>query len=411
MFENQIGAIIRLNRIQQNMSIRALAEAVGIEYSQLSKIERGLEFSNKLTIESIFDALDIDYQVTIDYIPICAHKVERLYHDMLYRKQKKTITDQLDDINSATHTNGISTPVLMINLIYAILYTETDFPYESLLSILKKVEDSMTSFQKQLFYQYSGFYHYLKRDIEQALNYLEIAETLYINDSSTAMIAYQKGIIYSYRGETFEAYEHLNKAKYIFEQHHNYIRSIICSVSLANVFLLVERFDKAMEMYQELLNIYDGLLMDIEDVAMICSSMLLGALMVNDFNQFFKVEKKFDKEVIDYLNHNINYIFYRIIALYQTKQYKECLLYIERFEAFNLNLPRNHLIEYYKLKINAASQKRLYGTLKLNLKSLDKRHDYNFVKLVLKLIIKEYEASKDYETLYQYAMKLSQLKW
>lgn len=89
MFENQIGAIIRLNRIQQNMSIRALAETVGIEYSQLSKIERGLEFSNRLTIESIFDALDIDYQVTIDYIPICAHKVERLYHDMLYRKQKK----------------------------------------------------------------------------------------------------------------------------------------------------------------------------------------------------------------------------------------------------------------------------------------------------------------------------------
>lgn len=410
MFENQIGAIIRLNRIQQNMSIRALAEAVGIEYSQLSKIERGLEFSNKLTIESIFDALEINYQATMDYIPILSNEIESLYHDMVYRKPKEKIVLQLDKLNEDANNFGISTSLLIINLVYGVLYSKKDFPYENLLLTLKKVKDSMNLFQKQLFYQYRGFYYFIKHDIEQALEDINDAEKFYTDENNIAIITFQKGLIYNYQGATFAAYKQFEKAKFMFDQHHNFFLSAICSVKLANIFLLVDQYEQAMKIYQELLTIYDRLLMDIEDIATICLSMLLGTLIINDCKSFFKIEKQYSKEVIAYLNNDVTYIFYRIIALYQTKQYQKCLVYIERFENFNLHLPRNHLIEYYKLKIHAASQKRLYGTLKLNLKSLDKKHDYNFVKFILKLIIKEYEPSKDYETLYRYAIKLSQLK-
>ena len=57
-----IGMLIRVNRIAQNMSIRSFADYIGIEYSQLSKIERGIESTNEDTLQAIFDGLDIKTQ-------------------------------------------------------------------------------------------------------------------------------------------------------------------------------------------------------------------------------------------------------------------------------------------------------------------------------------------------------------
>lgn len=84
-----IGSVIRINRISQNMSIRALAGVIGIEYSQLSKIERGLESSNDFIMDSIFSSLDLDYEKVKEFLILNQQYFNEIYRDILFAKKKR----------------------------------------------------------------------------------------------------------------------------------------------------------------------------------------------------------------------------------------------------------------------------------------------------------------------------------
>ena len=81
-----IGSIIRINRISQDRSLRGLAKEVGMQGSQLSKIERGIEYTKDTMIDSIFLALGLDPHLIETFTAQNSHFFKRVFDAILYRK-------------------------------------------------------------------------------------------------------------------------------------------------------------------------------------------------------------------------------------------------------------------------------------------------------------------------------------
>lgn len=409
MLEMQIGAIIRINRIHQNISVRGLAEIVGIEYSQLSKIERGMEFSNSLTMESIFEALDLNYNQTMNYLPICLNKTDKLYHDLLTRKSKQELLLRIEELNLESNSMGLTTPLLLINLVFNLLWQQP-CQYNALLAVLSKVEDTMTLMQRQIFYQYQGFYKSMNGDFEGAIELLEKAETYYMEPGTHAMVTYQKGLIYAKYGDFLEAFECLGEAKRLFEQHHNFIRSAFCSVSIANLHLTTGKYKKSRKLYEEMLEVYHNLGLGAEDQLLICHNLLYICILAEEYDKFFLTFDAFNEDVKALIEKSPQYFYYQMIIAYYNNDMDLCRKAMDHFEAINQDPIAQYMAKYFRLKIDGANNEELIKVLNHNLKAIEKTPFSVTNRMVLKLVLKEHQHSKDYETLYRYALKLSDLK-
>ncbi len=407
LFEKHVGSMIRLNRIHQNISIRGLAEIVGIEYSQLSKIERGMESANVITIESIFEALDLDYYQIMAYSSQCKDKIDQIYFDIVYYKDEEYIHSQINKLNKNAYTMGLTIPLLLINLIFNILRKQPCH-YDRLILILSKVEDTMTLLEKQLFKQYQGFYLFTKGDFVEAIKKLEEAETFYMDNKTQAMLLYQKGYIYVKHKDYLEAFECLKNAKLYFEQHHNYIRSAFCSVRIASIYLMMGNYSKAYTMYKEMIEVYYSLRLKAEDRLILCRNLLYLCILMEKYDEFFLVASSFDEEVKKLLKNEARYFYYQIIASYHQKDYFLCKQAIDQFDIVNKNPFDQYMVTYYRLKVGGATSKDIVEMLQNGLMALEKTVCDTSNRTILKLLLKEYQDSKDYETLYHYALKLSQ---
>lgn len=409
MLETQVGAIIRLNRIHQNISVRGLAEIVGIEYSQLSKIERGMESSNPVTMESIFEALDLNYHQTIDYLPVCIDKVHKLYHDILYRKSREELLMQLEELNEDSHKMGLTTSLLLVNLVFDLLWQQP-CEYDTLIAALSKVEDTMSLMQRQIFKQYQGSYQFIKGNFNDAIKMLEEAETFYMDIGNLAMISYQKGVIYAKHGDFLEAFESLGEAKRLFEQHHNYVRSAFCSVCIANIHLMTGKYRKSRTLYEEMLEVYHNFGLGPEDKLIICNNLLYLCILMEEYDNFLPTFESFDEDVRQLMEKYPQYFYYQMMVAYHKDDMELCKKAIERFEALNQDPVDKYMARYYRLKIDGAESKELIKVLDHNLKAIEKTSFPASNRIVLKLMLKEHQHSKDYKTLYKYALKLCEIK-
>ena len=123
----------------------------------------------------------------------------------------------------------------------------------------------------------------------------------------------------------------------------------------------------------------------------------------------FKYKKQFDRSVLNLIKDDPKYLFYNIYASYNTNKLVLCMDYIEKFEKVNTNKTDQYLVEYFKYKISNKSSRKIIAALENNYNRLEKMKDRNYTRLVLNLLLKEYEEIGDYEKLYHYALKLTEL--
>lgn len=408
--KNQLGNIIRINRLSQNMSVRSLAESVGIEFSQLSKIERGIESSNEFVLEAIFEALDIHYQELLSFLDYSNQETKTLYRDIIYRKPLSDIEEKITALNKRSSTIAYDLDIMLVNLFFSLVYDHVIINQEKILNLLNKIIDTVTLEHKQLIYYLNGLYAKQQQQYNKALEYYCLADAIYIDQPIQSMILYHKGLIYKSIGDLFEAYDYLCQSKRLFENNHNYIRSALCSQSIADIFLLTGKYQKAQTMYKDLLPIYHQLGLSFQDQLPVYLHQAIILVLTCQYADFFDWIESLPKEIKILLEQSTHYQAYHLAALYHSHQFEQCQIIINQYKDMTQNRLDRCLIDYYELCLKHADDKQFSSKLTEHLNQIEKKGYYNEDRLALKLLIKEYESSKNFELLYRYSMVLSNIK-
>lgn len=407
--ENRIGSVIRINRLVQNISLRELAIIIGIEYSQLSKIERGIESTNDFIMDSIFSSLDLDYENVKEFLKEDERYFNQLYKDLLYRRDKNSVRKILDEYNDLVKNSCVTIENIIINLMYCLLWGESLSKAKDLLILMKHMDKALSLTYRQYYYQYLSYYYFILGKINYAIKAINEIDFYSVDHHTYGLILYTKGLILAKNGQCLDSYELLVQAKRIFEDFTNYIRSAFCNVSIANVFLLSEKYDKAMELYLESIEVYERLNLSVKEKVLICDNILLICIITNKFDLFFEKVLSFDDEVLLLLEQRPRYYYYQIVALFNVGKIQECLECIKKFKEINTIPVDGYMASYYEYKIKGFPNEKLVRTLERTFQKLDKFNDHGYTKLVLNLLLKEYEEIGDYEKLYHYALKLTEL--
>lgn len=366
--EHQIGAIIRINRIYQNLSVRFLANLAGIEHSQLSKIERGIIIPNRRIYLSIFNALDLEFENVDDYLKETFETVNELYYEIIYNPPTKDIFSHLETLNQQAHIKGFTVSILLINLIFSVLSKETMAIHE-LLRYLKVIEDSMSDHQKQLYYLYRGVYLTSIENLEAALLYLEKANQYPAFDIGQGICHHQKGIIYLKKGNYFKAHAHLHQAIEHFNQHHVFVRSANASIHLSQLYLLTHEYELACQILKELLHCKNYIYSQAIPFNDVAEYLLLLCLILEKEEEFFELYHYLEKEFKEYYTpRSFQYLLYFIGTYYY--QNKKDASILKQLNSMKCTKEEKNVIRHFTIKHNSP----MIPILKASLNHLKEHH-------------------------------------
>ena len=404
-----IGSIIRINRISQDRSLRGLAKEVGMQGSQLSKIERGIEYTKDTMIDSIFLALGLDPHLIETFTAQNSHFFKRGFDAILYRKDKSDVEWILKHYQELIDHNFLSCEFYVFKLAYDLLYTHDQVQIDNNLILLRQLDDALTDEVDYIFRIYYGYYYFISGKLDLALQQYELAKGCMVNRHEAGLIDYYIGIIKAKQGDLFDAYDYFVEAKKIFERYHNYIRSSICIVSIGNTYLLSGKYEDALHTYFEAKKIFELIKVDRSIEIVVYDNILLLCLFTYQYELFFEVLDQIDEDLKSLLAKRPRYHYYKIAAYFYTNQFEECKKCIAYFRTINDNELDEYLVNYFELKMNKGNQSERIKLLEKNYEAYMQMKDYNGLRYLLNLLIKEYESVKDYAKLYFYNKQLIDL--
>lgn len=242
MVTKMMGLLIKMNRLNQNMSQKALCEGICVP-SYLSKIENGEIIPTSEIINLLFDVLGIKYNDEACFIEqslvLFEHYLERLtFNDF---EESSKLFEEIEK----NHLNYIHSPLIMDYYIIRlarycstperVFFEEADYT-------LRQVFEQLTS-KQQLFYSL-----YKAIDIihttgkyEEALTHLRYGLQLEENGH----IYYWLSTTYMYEHKVLQAIEYANKALQAYLRDGN-VTSLMCTYELvARIYMMNGEYQEA----------------------------------------------------------------------------------------------------------------------------------------------------------------------
>ncbi|MFB7303786.1 helix-turn-helix domain-containing protein [Heyndrickxia sporothermodurans] len=248
-----IGAIIKLNRINQNLTQEELADGI-ISISYLSKIENGKIEPNEEVIKLLCRKLGIQINNQIDDSTkvIC----NEWFHLLLTSSNIEEIKQKYKEINEVSKTIHDSELQLLIKIHMIRYYLKIGETTKALEQInnLKDVSGTFNNLQKYYWYKFNGNYFTIIEEENDALRNYTLAEDLLqlleLPEDEIADILYSLAVTYSKHRLTSEAQSHANKALEYYRQMYNFSRCAECHIILGICYRRINNHQKAIKNYQ-----------------------------------------------------------------------------------------------------------------------------------------------------------------
>ncbi|KQL51430.1 hypothetical protein AN964_20915 [Heyndrickxia shackletonii] len=248
-----IGAIIKLNRIKQNLTQEELAEGI-ISISYLSKIENGKIEPNDEVIKLLCLRLGIEINRQIDdETKALCHEWFRL---LLSCTDVEKLKEKYNIINELTNTiEDVELQILLkIHLIrYYLKLGKLDPAFEQI-NHLKDFSNTFTTEQKYFWNKFNGNYYYLKEDYNEALKFYTLSEDfiahLDVSEEENADLEYSLALTYSKLRITSLALRAAYKALDLYRQIYHFSRCAECHLILGISYRRIHNHEKAIKNYQ-----------------------------------------------------------------------------------------------------------------------------------------------------------------
>lgn len=389
-----IGAIIKLNRIKQNLTQEELAEGI-ISISYLSKIENGKIEPNDEVIKLLCLRLGIEINRQIDdETKALCHEWFRL---LLSCTDVEKLKEKYKEVNELVNTiEDIELQILLkIHLIrYYLKIGKSDNALEHI-NNLKDFQKTFTTEQRYYWNKFNGNYYYIIEDYNDALKHYTLAEDLSVNiefsDEEVADLKYSLSLTYSKLRITSLALRTASKALEIYRQIYHFSRCAECHLILGISNRRINNHDSAIKNYQ----LAKQLAEQINNNEIIQLTHLnLGYLYFVQGNT---------KQAIEYLDKIVNEnevsLSDRLLALtsiieefYRSKNYLEAKKRIEEGLSWITDENKDqYLLFYYEIMTHLYLIDKEYG---------------KFEEMMVKQFIPYLEEQKDYAKLTVYAEML-----
>jgi len=248
-----IGAIIKLNRIKQNLTQEELAEGI-ISISYLSKIENGKIEPNDEVIKLLCLRLGIEINRQIDdETKALCHEWFRL---LLSCTDVERLKEKYKEVNELVNTiQDLELQILLkIHLIrYYLKIGDQDLAL-SHISQIKGFSTTFNNIQKYYWYKFNGNYFYIKEEYNEALRFYTLSEDLVINlelsDEEIADLDYSLALTYSKLRITTLSLRAASKALEIYRQIYNFSRCAECHLILGISYRRIHNHEAAIKNYK-----------------------------------------------------------------------------------------------------------------------------------------------------------------
>lgn len=324
------GLLIKLNRKNQKLSVRSLAKQSGVDFSYLAKIERGQIIAHETVINSILRELKISEEEIFRY----DQKVEESFH-LIYRSIVYQVNDTMPLIEELIRMEERLRKSLryidfvLIIYIYQIANEMTDSKQEEIEGFLSDNLQFLSSTQQAMFYDSLALRCLRDANISDAIAYIEKARLLNSDESLQPMIDYHKGMFLANQGEFFEALESYRKAKILFDEDMNMIRSFYCQMAMANSYSLLGKNEKAIDMAKHMLVMAEQLVLKSEDKALLLSNLTWFYIVDSDYFMAIQYNELATQNQIGLVNY-----FYFVWSYYCLVNKEQCLAWIEKSKSF-----------------------------------------------------------------------------
>ena len=186
-----LGSIIKMNRLHQNMSQKALSDGICVS-SYLSRIENAEIIPSEQVISELFEALAIHYNDSESFIEECTVLLNHFLEELMFNEfsSSKQIFEKIEAKSDAFRHSPLIIDYYIVCLAFYCTRKERNI-FESTRSLLESVEALMTNDQRFKYYLYYGIDHAkVYKDYEGSLALLHRAKSFDVNGHLFYWLAY-----------------------------------------------------------------------------------------------------------------------------------------------------------------------------------------------------------------------------
>ena len=181
---NNIGLLIKMSRIQQNMKQVSLARGI-CSTSYLSKIENNQTIPSEDVLQLLLERLNLDYEdLSTEQEIGFLSDLYLLYKEAIIERNKDEIKEKLTIYKEKNFLFIDETNFYTYNLYLFRLYLITQEDIETVKNLMNALEQMQENFDERqnfIFNKNCGFYYYLIRDYKVALIHFELALDILAN--------------------------------------------------------------------------------------------------------------------------------------------------------------------------------------------------------------------------------------
>ncbi|GER68007.1 transcriptional regulator [Weizmannia acidilactici] len=248
-----VGSIIKLHRIQQNLTQEELADGI-ISTSYLSKIENGKIEPHEDVIKLLSARLGIDLTSQAD--ANIKKKCEDWFHLLLTSKDTDLIKKTYEEIFPiAENMQDMELSVLWkIHLVRYYLKIEAYDLAKQQIDKLREISSTFNPIQKYYWLKFNGNYYSMINQQQNALQYYTLADNISIqtniSEEEKADLSYTLSVTCSKLRLTSEAQNYAAKALEYYKQNYHFERCAECHIILGISSRRIRQYDKAIQNYQ-----------------------------------------------------------------------------------------------------------------------------------------------------------------
>jgi len=253
---NNIGLLIKMARIQQNMKQVSLARGI-CSTSYLSKIENNQTIPSEDVLQLLLERLELDYEdLSTEQELEFLSELYLLYKEAIIERNKSEIIEKLTTYDKRNFLFLDESNFFTYNLYLFRLYliTDTDInTVKNLMNALEQMQEKFDNRQQFLFSTNSGLFFYVNQQYEASLKQLEISleliSTFHLDEWEIADFYNALSISYLSNNHLLNTIEYSTKALNFYKDNLTFKRAIDCYIVIGIAQTITSKYKSAEESY------------------------------------------------------------------------------------------------------------------------------------------------------------------
>lgn len=389
-----IGGIIKLNRIQNELTLKYVSYKTGLSKGYLSRVERNKEGISFENVQKIFSLMGIEFS-TEKIDEKFENDFYQFINDVIYMKDFEKSFLKLKVYEKNIYSSFSYIKYLLAEMIYNInIYDSiniTDYFY------IEEYFDYLESYQIVLFYDYIGVYFYYNNLHTEAIMYYDKAMMYKGNQYSSAMLNYHKSISLTCIERLTEAFDCAIQVRESFCEQLNLRRLVSISFQIAVIYCHMRNYKKSEEINLKCIEMFEELQMQ-KSVISTYNNLFWDYICAQEYN---KILSKKDEALLR-SNNDVRILFYISFAYYQLNNLSLAKKYIKKAKNNISSISDQYFIDiiqaFYVLLSDSSykrKEKKLFNIYKTS-KKIQNIQTTLFILEIIKDFYKKYNKQDKY---------------